>query len=249
MCSMENNPDNPPMRIYSCILIDDDPWALMDIKRTLPLEEMGFSLAGEYGNTQDAEAAIEKHHPSLILSDICMGGANGLDLIGKCRQKGYDGEFIIISGYSDFEFARKAIQVDVCAYLLKPINYQDGKAALQKARNKLEGRPHPYDDPQHIINRIRDYIRKNYQKRLSLDDIADEFFINRTYLSELFRERLGKNFVQYKNEVRIEQAKILLKDTQLPVSQIAAQCGFDNTSYFALVFRQITGLSPGQFRK
>ena len=249
MHSRENKPDNPTMRIYSCILIDDDPWALMDIKRTLPLDEMGFQLIGEYDNTNDAAAAIEKLHPALILSDICMGGTSGLDLICKFRQKNYDGEFIIISGYSDFEFARKAIQVDVCAYLLKPINHQDGKSALQKARNKLEGRPQQYDDQQHIINRIRDYIRQNYQKRLSLDDIAEEFFINRTYLSELFREKLGKNFVQYKNEVRIEQAKILLKDTQWPISQIATHCGFDNTSYFSLVFRQITGFSPGQFRK
>ena len=79
--------------------------------------------------------------------------------------------------------------------------------------------------------------------------MADAFFINRTYLSEMFRERFGKNFVQYKNEVRIERAKVLLTDTRLSIAQIAAQCGFDNTSYFAVVFRQITGRTPGQFRK
>ncbi len=183
----------------------------------------------------------------LLLLDIEMPGVSGVELAKTVRKDNSAVQIVFVTGYDDY--FSDGFDVSALHYLLKPINYQDGKAALQKARNKLEGRPHPYDDPQHIINRIRDYIRKNYQKRLSLDDIADEFFINRTYLSELFRERLGKNFVQYKNEVRIEQAKILLKDTQLPVSQIAAQCGFDNTSYFALVFRQITGLSPGQFRK
>lgn len=245
----ENNHSAPETKPYPCILIDDDPWALVDIKNALPFLEMGFCLAGEYDNATDALQALEKMQPALIISDICLGGMSGLDLFDICRRQGYTGEFIIISGYSDFEYARKAIQADVSTYLLKPVNYAEGKAALLKARNKLEGRPQKYDDQQTTINRIRDYIQKNYQKRLSLDDLAEEFFINRTYLSELFRERFGKNFVQYKNEVRIEHAKILLTDTQLPISEIAAQCGFDNTSYFALVFRQITGQSPGQFRK
>ena len=135
-------------------------------------------------------------------------------------------------------------------YLLKPIDRTEGLAALQKVRNKLENRAQPVrDDANETLDRIRDYIRENYQKRLSLDDVADAFFINRTYLSEMFRERFGKNFVQYKNEVRIERAKVLLTDTRLSIAQIAAQCGFDNTSYFAVVFRQITGRTPGQFRK
>lgn len=240
----------PVAGLYPCILVDDDPWALVDIKNTLPFSETGFYVAGEYGGAQDALADMERLQPALVISDICLGGMSGLELIAACRKRNFAGEFIIISGYSDFEYARQAIQADVSNYLLKPIDRTEGLAALQKARNKLENRAQPArDDANETLDRIRDYIRENYQKRLSLDDVADAFFINRTYLSEMFRERFGKNFVQYKNEVRIERAKVLLTDTRLSIAQIAAQCGFDNTSYFAVVFRQITGRTPGQFRK
>lgn len=236
--------------LYPCILVDDDPWALVDIKNTLPFSETGFYVAGEYSGAQAALAGMEQLGPALVISDICLGGMSGLELIAACRKKSFAGEFIIVSGYSDFEYARQAIQSDVSNYLLKPIDRTEGLAALQKARSRLENHaPLLRDDAGETLDRIRDYIRENYQKRLSLDDVADAFFMNRTYLSEMFRKRFGKNFVQYKNEVRIERAKVLLMNTRLSISQIAAQCGFDNTSYFAVVFRQITGCSPGQFRR
>ena len=238
------------MRFYDCILIDDDRWALSDIKTTMPLETVGFRVAGEYTCADDALTDMPSIKPSLIISDICMGGTSGLEMIAECRRRGYEAEFIIISGYSDFAYAQQAINVDVCAYILKPLDIVESERALRKAYARLNGLTNLHeDDHQHTIEHIRDYIRKNFDKRLSLDDVADAFFINRTYLSELFRERFGKTFVQYKNEVRIEHAHILLTTTQKSVTEIASLCGFDSASYFALVFKQITGISPGSLRK
>ncbi len=238
------------MEKAKCILVDDDQWALEDIKHIMRFDEAGFQLIGEYSNAKDALFAIEAHRPQLVISDICLGGMSGLDMIDACRAKGFQAEFILISGYSEFEYARKAISADVCMYLLKPIDAEESQKALRKARAKLEGRQMQMEEEgRHTINQIREYIRQNYQQRLALEDVADRFFINRSYLSELFREKFGKSFVQFKNEVRIEQAKTLLTDTGLSVAEIAGRCGFDNTSYFALVFRQQTGKSPGEFRR
>ena len=237
------------MRVYDCILIDDDRWALSDIKTTMPLETVGFRVAGEYTCADDALADMAAVKPSLIISDICMGGTSGLEMIAECRRRGYAAEFIVISGYSDFAYAQQAINEDVCAYVLKPLDCAESERALRKAYARLNGLTNVHEeDRQHTIERVRDYIRKNFDKRLSLDDVADTFFLNRTYLSELFRERFGKTFVQYKNEVRIEHANILLTTTQKSITEIASLCGFDSASYFALVFKQITGISPGSLR-
>lgn len=234
--------------IYPCVLIDDDPWALMDIRNTMPFDEFGFELVGEYRNATDAMAAILKLKKALVISDICLGGISGLVLIENCRKRQFEGEFIIISGYSEFEYARKAIASDVLMYLLKPVDAGKCREALMKARRRLDDAPATYSAHERDFDRLPDYIRENYQQRLTLDDVAEAFHLSKTYLSERFREHFGKNFVQYKNEVRIEHAKQLLRDTQLPISEVAVQCGFDNISYFSLVFRQITGTSPLQFR-
>lgn len=238
------------MERFDCILVDDDQWALVDIKHIMRFDEMGFSVIGEYNNAKDALDAIRTRKPRLVISDICLGGMSGLELIEACRLEDLRAEFIIISGYSDFEYARKAVNSDVCMYLLKPLDADESHKALRKARAKLEGGQPQYDEEsRHTIDRIRSYIRSNFHERLSLDDVAERFFINRSYLSELFRDRFGKSFVQFKNEVRVEHAKTLLVNTGLSIAEIASRCGFDNTSYFALVFRQMTGRSPGQFRK
>ena len=233
---------------YLCVLIDDDEWALLDFQNTIPFEKYGFRVAGIYRNAEDALAGIRKFQPALIVTDICLGGLSGLELISQCRKGGFSGECIIISGYSEFEYARMAIATDVSTYLLKPVDAQEAGDALRRVREKLDGHVQSYDDREHLIDHVIQYIRDNHQKPLSLDDVANTFFINKTYLSELFHEKTGKNFVQYKNEVRIERAKILLSDTSLTISQISTQCGFDNASYFAFVFRQITGMSPRQYR-
>ena len=136
-------------------------------------------------------------------------------------------------------------------YLLKPLDGVKILRALRKAYGRLDekgicDRP---DSEKNIADRICDYIRAHYMERLQLEDVAEAFHLNRSYLSELFRDMVGKNFVQYKNEVRIEQAKTLLTHSDKSVSEIAGLCGFENSGYFSFVFRQLTGKSPGEFRR
>lgn len=232
---------------YSCILVDDDVWALKDIRAVLPFHQLGFTIKAEFTSAEEALRSVSSLKPDLIVSDVCLGGMNGLELIAQCRNNGFCGECIIISGYSEFEYAQKAIEQDVCAYLIKPLNLAKGREALSKAYQRLEGNS-SFSAELSTFDQILEYIRLHYQEKLSLDEVAEAFFINRTYLSELFSTHCQKTFVQYKNEVRIEHARLLLKNSKLPISEIASQCGFDNCSYFALVFKQFTGLSPVQFR-
>ena len=238
-------------QMFRCVLVDDDPWALCDIKKLVDFEAAGFQIAGEYANATAAMEGIQRLNPSLLITDICLGGANGLELIDACRRQQRKMEYIVISGYADFEYARQAIDSNVCTYLLKPLDGVKTLRALRKAYGRLDEKSicdHP-DSEKNIADRICDYIRAHYMERLRLEDVAEAFHLNRSYLSELFRDMVGKNFVQYKNEVRIEQAKTLLTHSDKSVSEIAGLCGFENSGYFSLVFRHLTGKSPGEFRR
>lgn len=98
------------------------------------------------------------------------------------------------------------------------------------------------------VEKIKIYIQHNYQKNLTQDFIACLFYLNRSYLSTLFRQKTGMKFIDYLNEVRIGKAKELLLGSDRKMYQIAKACGYDNTKYFFRVFKKVMGVTPEQYR-
>lgn len=93
------------------------------------------------------------------------------------------------------------------------------------------------------------YIHANYSSHLSLDEVADSAGLSPNYFSNLFNTRMGISFSSYVNKVRIEQAQHLLLDTSISLIEIASLVGFEEQSYFSKVFKEITKLTPGKYRK
>jgi two-component system response regulator YesN len=92
-------------------------------------------------------------------------------------------------------------------------------------------------------------MQRNFQNNLTEDFLASLFYLNRSYLSQIFRKRTGMKFVDYLNQLRIEKAKELLTSTDLKMYQIAKRVGYDNPKYFFRIFKKKTGLTPEQYRK
>lgn len=99
-----------------------------------------------------------------------------------------------------------------------------------------------------VVFKAMEYIRQNYDRKISLDDIAQHVFLSRSYLSSLFREEVGQTLFSYINQVRVEKSKLFLMDPSVSLAEAAALCGFEDQSYFTKVFRKHTGLSPKQYR-
>lgn len=99
-----------------------------------------------------------------------------------------------------------------------------------------------------VVEKIQLYIQRNYQKDLTQEFIACLFYMNRSYLSTLFKSKTGKKFVDYLNEIRLEKAKELLCDSDRKMYQIAKAVGYDNIKYFFRVFKKKEGITPEQYR-
>jgi len=100
----------------------------------------------------------------------------------------------------------------------------------------------------HVHNCIT-YIDRNLHQELRLSDAAEELQLNRSYLSELFKKETGVSFSEFVRRRRIENAKNLLRDTDLTASEIAGALAFSSQSYFIHIFKEETGLTPGAYRK
>ena len=99
------------------------------------------------------------------------------------------------------------------------------------------------------IQQVIEYLNDRYMEDIHLDDLARRFFISRAYLTRSFRQMTGVTVVQYLTVVRIRRACQLLTETDEPVTEIARQCGFSNTTYFENVFRRLRGMTPSRYRR
>lgn len=100
-----------------------------------------------------------------------------------------------------------------------------------------------------VIHDAITYIHKNYRDNVKLSDVANYIGINESYLSRCFKKHLKVNFVDYLNQIRITEAKELLNNPELTISDIAYQVGYSNENYFSRVFKAVEGISPRQYQK
>ena len=100
-----------------------------------------------------------------------------------------------------------------------------------------------------VIKNVQTYLKLHFKERITLDLVADLFYLNHSYLSTLFKERTGIKYIDYLNTLRITEAQRLLQNSTKKTSQIAREVGYENEKYFFRVFKRYTEMTPEQFRK
>lgn len=142
---------------------------------------------------------------------------------------------------------------------LEYIHRENGYEALLRAylvelivnifRNTNDTAPAEQSTPQsRIVETTLTFLKKNYQKHLSLDDLAAQVFLSKDYFSRVFRENTGMSVSAFLQKLRIEEACKLLTTTNYTVDQIASLCGFGDVKHFYTTFKKRTGTTPRQYR-
>ena len=99
-----------------------------------------------------------------------------------------------------------------------------------------------------LIKQVKSFIKENYARDISRQDIASAVNVNADYLSRLFNKQVGVSIPEYIAGIRMERAKQLMS-TELTISEIAVKVGFYNFSYFSRIFKKYTGVSPSEYKK
>lgn len=124
--------------MYSVLIVDDEPMIREGLKTIINWEEEGYTVIDTASNGREA---IEKHHqlnPDLTILDIRMPGLTGLEVIEQLRSEGKKGQFLILSGHADFDYAKKAISFGVGGYLLKPVDEEEMVEELERIKARLD---------------------------------------------------------------------------------------------------------------
>jgi len=123
--------------MYRAVLVDDEKWILESLKSTVDWKAQGFEIAGEAMNGIEARTLIERMRPDVAFVDIRMPGMNGIELIGSLKDAGLPTQFVIASGYAEFEYARKALAYGAAGYCLKPFRKEEVEDVLAAVKARL----------------------------------------------------------------------------------------------------------------
>ena len=248
--------------MYKVVLVEDEPWTLLGISKTFKWNEMGFEVICQTTKPKEAMDIILKNNTDIVFTDIRMPQISGIELMKKIRNENKNVEFIIISGFAEFEYARAAITLGAFEYCLKPINRDSADSILERLKEHLNKKRNVADTD--LINEniytenkiynenfknLLNYINKNYEKKLQLKDLADRFYLNPNYCCYLFKNFTGSSFSEYLTLKRMEKACKLLKDTALSISEVAAKAGYDDYYYFNKTFKRQFACTPFQYRQ
>lgn len=241
--------------MYKLVIVDDEPKIRRGISRWIYEFDLGYELIGEAGSYSDLLVLLEGSQVDVFLMDINMPEVNGLDMIQKLNRRYPKAKTIIISGYDDFEYTRKALKLKVYDYLLKPIPKTDLYKILLDLKQELDsedlGEDLVEDNISGISKRVKKYIEENYSNsEVTLDNTAKLFNINKNYLTKLMKEELGSTFIDYLTYIRLAKAKEILLDPSFysNIGDIAKKVGFNSQHYFSRVFKNKEGISPLEYR-
>jgi len=177
--------------MYKVILVDDEILTREAISENTPWEEAGFALAGTAENGKEAINLIETVRPELVITDITMPVMNGLELSKYIKENHPEIAVIIISGYNEFEYAKKALSYGVMEYLVKPFTPDELLEILSKARDELSKRI----DEEEEIESLKAEQKSNKSKlqKLFVKDLLEGKATSRNLVSQM--ENFGMSAV------------------------------------------------------
>lgn len=99
------------------------------------------------------------------------------------------------------------------------------------------------------LSRVKNYLDEHYAEKMTLDELAAKFYINKFYMSKIFRETYGTTIIAYLEQLRITKAKNLLRFSDMTVDEIAYRVGLKDANYFSRLFKKVEGMTPSQYRR
>ena len=245
--------------MYRVILVDDERLIIRGLSTVVPWEELGCEIAGTAYDGVSGLELIHRIRPDIVMTDIRMPNMDGLTMLAAIRSEFPEIQMCVLTAYRDFEYARKALTLGVCRYLLKPSDLEELKEAVRQMVSRLDAMPrlredNPEDESvreagNHLVKAALAYMKEHCtEQHLSLGEVADHVYVSQWHLSKLLNRETDQSFFDLLGGMRIAKAKKLLADPSLRIHEIAEMAGFSDVAHFSRSFKKLTGATPGEYR-
>ena len=230
------------------LIADDENLELKVLEKTVKKHFVDELEIFASSNGRKASQICDEVKPDIALLDIEMPGMNGIELAKYIKEKYADCIIIFITAYDRFDYAIEAIHIKAFDYLLKPWKEERLceliNMAIENVRSmqKTDSIVHSQKDV------IKDYIDRNYKKDISAKDVAGILGYSDVYFSKVFKQLFDDNFINYLTKIRIDRAKLLLKDVSFNIKEVGKSVGYADSNYFTKVFKRSIGMSPSEYR-
>jgi two-component system response regulator YesN len=229
-------------------------------------------VIGTAANGLEGLSLIRSLCPDIVFTDIKMPQMDGIEMLEEAN-KNFTFKSVILTSFSEFDYAKKAISLDVTEYLLKPVDERKLREIVRRIESEIEeGKIYneilektrdmgelkldnveiytDFSDTSCVYTtEVLDQIRKNYAKKISLDTIAEELGVSNSYLSRKFKDDTGLTFHDMLNRFRLQKAIELLNKGIYRIYEVSDMSGFYDYKYFCSVFKKHIGVAPTEFLK
>lgn len=246
--------------MYNVLIADDESSVVTGLCSIIDWNALGFHVRGTAKDGEEALSILMEGGYNLVVTDIRMPGMDGLELAEAVHSRRPSVRMLVISGYSDFNYARSAIKYGVNGYLLKPIDREELMQYVAAIKEELDRETGDqefityggtvferkmYPD---IVSRIREYVEQHYAENLNLKTISGVFYMSPVYLGRLYKNATGEAFSDYINKVRIAEVKKKLMLDASKMSDIVKKSGYNSQEYFYRAFRKYEGISFAEYK-
>lgn len=239
------------------LIVDDEPYMVDYMKTIVDWESYGFDTVKTAGGGSLAKELLTKYEPELLITDIKMPKISGIDLSAFIEEEQYTTKVIIISGYSDFEYAKQAVRYGVFEYMVKPVLKADFEETLERILGKCFEADIGNEmtdsnclrDKNAVVAYVKKYVCENCEDDLSLEILGGIVHLHPAYLSKIFKEVSDMNLSGYITEIKMQRAAELLEQTDRKVQDVMKQLGYQKSQHFSKLFKEKYGVTPKEYRR
>ena len=243
--------------MYKVVLVDDEERIVEGLKKVMDWGKYGCEVVASAGDAFTGAQEIRRCRPDILFTDIKMPNMDGLTMLAGLRAEFPAMQITVLTGYRDFDYAKRALELGVTRFLLKPskMNELEEALAVMTASLGRASAPPPEkaeetDDSANnfIVRSALGYIKEHYTEKLTLTEVADKTYVSQWYLSKLLNRYTNQSFNDILNQTRIDRGKELLHDPSLRIQDISYMLGFNDVTHFSRVFKKIVEVSPNEYR-
>lgn len=252
------------------LIAEDEDIIRKGLVFTIDWLSMDCVVVAEAADGEDGLQKIIEYRPDVVITDIKMPKMNGIEMVEQGLEH-VKFKSIILTSYTEFEYAKKAIELKAFDYLVKPIDEnkiieviqslhdqmdmnREAEFVLENLKNPSAKRDLNYymeldNSESGYVAKTIEKIKEKYADKIGIESISEELGVSASYLSRKFKEVTDHSFLDLLNAYRVQQAIKLLNTGRYRVYEISDLTGFSDYKHFCTVFKRYTSMSPTGFVK